>query len=156
MNSDSNLYAQIDAFDVQAQRMSDLVHKLAGAHRTAEADFLASANTSLANVRAILVASVVMLLALVAAIGWVIYRDTIAPLRTNLVRSQPCSKSRKNWPRSARWPLASPLRFATRSHHSKPAFTHWRNTCGPCPPRARTRTSSAPRFPASNESCRTC
>ena len=89
MNSDSNLYAQIDAFDVQAQRMSDLVHKLAGAHRTAEADFLASANTSLANVRAILVASVVMLLALVAAIGWVIYRDTIAPLRTNLVRSQP-------------------------------------------------------------------
>src|SRR5437762_1125179 len=88
MNSDSNLYAQIDAFDVQAQRMSDLVHKLAGAHRTAEADFLAGANASLANVRAILVASVVMLLALVAAMGWVIYRDTVAPLRTKLVHSQ--------------------------------------------------------------------
>jgi signal transduction histidine kinase len=88
VNSDSNLYAQIDAFDVQAQRMSDLIHKLAGAHRTAEADFLASANASLANVRAILVASVVMLLALVAAMGWVIYRDTVAPLRTKLVHSQ--------------------------------------------------------------------
>ena len=68
--------------------MSDLVHKLAGAHSKAEADFLASANASLANVRAILAASVVMLLALVAAIGWVIYRDAIAPLRTKLVHSQ--------------------------------------------------------------------
>ena len=29
-----------------------------------------------------------MLLALVAAMGWVIYRDTIAPLRTKLVHSQ--------------------------------------------------------------------
>jgi len=84
----SGQYAQVDAFDGQAQRMSDLVHKLAGAHRAAEAGFLANANASLANVRGILIASVVMLLALVAAIGWVIYRDTIAPLRTKLVQSQ--------------------------------------------------------------------
>jgi signal transduction histidine kinase len=88
LNSNSKLYAQVDAFDVQAQRMSDLVHQLADAHRTAEAGFLASANASLANVRGILVASVVMLLALVAAMGWVIYRDLIAPLRTKLVHSQ--------------------------------------------------------------------
>jgi signal transduction histidine kinase len=88
VNSDSNLYAQIDAFDVQAQRMGDLVHQLAGAHRTAESGFLASANASLANVSAILVASVGMLLALVAAMGWVIYRDTVAPLRIKLVHSQ--------------------------------------------------------------------
>jgi signal transduction histidine kinase len=88
VNSDSKLYAQVDLFDVQAQRMSDLVHQLAGAHRTAEAGFLASANTSLVNVRGILVASVAMLLALVAAMGWVIYRDMVAPLRTKLVHSQ--------------------------------------------------------------------
>src|SRR6266850_8197859 len=67
VNSTSKLSSQIDAFDVQAQRMSDLVHQLAGAHRAAEAGFLAGANASLVNVRAILVASVVMLLALVAA-----------------------------------------------------------------------------------------
>src|SRR5881394_867935 len=72
VNLHSKLYAQVDAFDVQAQRMSDLVHQLADAHRTAEAGFLASANASLANVRGILVSSVVMLLALVAAMGWII------------------------------------------------------------------------------------
>ena len=44
VNLHSKLYAQVDAFDVQAQRMSDLVHQLADAHRTAEAGFLASAN----------------------------------------------------------------------------------------------------------------
>src|SRR5882762_10350012 len=88
VNSTSKLYSQIDAFDVQAQRMSELVHQLADAHRTAEAGFLASANASLANIRGILVVSVVMLLALVAAMGWVIYRDMIAPLRTKLVHSQ--------------------------------------------------------------------
>jgi signal transduction histidine kinase len=88
VNSDSKLYAQVNAFDVQSQRMSDLVHQLADAHRAAEAAFLANANTSLANVRKILVASVVMLLSLVAGMGWVIYRDMIAPLRTKLVHSQ--------------------------------------------------------------------
>ena len=88
VNLHSKLYAQVDAFDVQAQRMSDFVHQLADAHRIAEAGFLASANASLANVRGILVSSVVMLLALVAAMGWIIYRDMIAPLRTKLVRSQ--------------------------------------------------------------------
>jgi len=88
VNSDSKLYAQVDAVDVQAQRMSALVHQLARAHRTAEAGFLASANASLAHVQGVLVTSVVMLLALVAAMGWVIYRDTIAPLRTKLVHSQ--------------------------------------------------------------------
>src|SRR5258705_7682734 len=80
--------SQIDAFDIQAQRMSGLVHELADAHHKAEAGFLSSANASLANIEAILVVSVTMLLALVAAMGWVIYRDTIAPLRTRLVESQ--------------------------------------------------------------------
>jgi len=80
--------AQLDAFDVQAERMHELVRQLTDAHRTAEAAFLANASASLSSLRGILVAGVVMLLALVAAMGRVIYRDTIAPLRTKLVHSQ--------------------------------------------------------------------
>src|SRR6185369_13267265 len=37
----------------------------------------------------------VMLLVLVAAMGWVIYRDTIAPLRTRLVQSQTLLKQQE-------------------------------------------------------------
>jgi signal transduction histidine kinase len=84
----SGQFAQLDAFDAQAQRMRDIALRLADAHRTAEAAFLANANAFLANLRSILIASIVMLLALVAAMGWVTYRDTIAPLRTKLVHSQ--------------------------------------------------------------------
>jgi len=88
VNSTSKLDSQLDAFDVQVQRMSALVHQLADAHHQAEVGFLASANASLAKIKGILVVSVGMLLALVAAMGGVIYRDTIAPLRTKLVQSQ--------------------------------------------------------------------
>ena len=88
VNSTSKLDSQLDAFDVQVQRMSALVHQLAEAHRKAEVGFLAGANASLAHIKGILVVSVAMLLALVAAMGGVIYRDTIAPLRTKLVESQ--------------------------------------------------------------------
>ena len=84
----SGQLAQLDAFDVQAERMRDLVRQLTDAHRAAQAAFLASASSSLSSLRSILTASVLLLLALVGAIGWVIYRDTIAPLRTKLVQSQ--------------------------------------------------------------------
>ena len=84
----SRQLAQLDAFDAQADRMRDLVRQLTEAHRAAEAAFLANTTASLDSLRAVLIASVVLLLALVAAMGRVIYRDTIAPLRTKLVRSQ--------------------------------------------------------------------
>jgi signal transduction histidine kinase len=84
----SGQLAQLDAFNAQTERMRDLVRQLTDAHRTAEAAFLANASASLAHLRRVLIASIVMLLALVAAIGWVIYRDTIAPLRIKLVQSQ--------------------------------------------------------------------
>jgi signal transduction histidine kinase len=84
----SGQLAQLDAFNAQAERMRDLVRQLTDAHRAAEAAFLANASASLASLKGILTASVVMLLALVGAVGWVIYRDTIAPLRTKLVQSQ--------------------------------------------------------------------
>jgi signal transduction histidine kinase len=84
----SEQLAQLDAFNTQSERMRDLVRRLTDAHRTAEAAFLANASASLSSLRGILTASVVMLLALVATMGWVIYRDTIAPLRIKLVQSQ--------------------------------------------------------------------
>src|SRR5438876_6533707 len=84
----SGQLAQLDAFDAQANRMRDLVRQLTDAHRTAETEFLAEASASLASLRGILTAGIVVLLALVAAMGWVIYRDMIAPLQTKLVHSQ--------------------------------------------------------------------
>lgn len=81
-------FAQLDLFDAQAERMRDLALKLADAHHTAEAGFLASANAALANLRAFLIASVVLLLALVAAMGWVIYRDMLVCLQLPPLRER--------------------------------------------------------------------
>src|SRR5262245_50334955 len=61
---------QLDAFNSQAERMRDLIRDLSAAHRKAEATFVANANTSLESLRGILVTGVLLLLALVAAIGW--------------------------------------------------------------------------------------
>jgi signal transduction histidine kinase len=80
--------AQLDGFESQAERMRLLVRQLTEAHRTAQTAFLNNASASLASLRGVLTAGVVMLVALVAGMGWVIYRDTIAPLRTKLVLSQ--------------------------------------------------------------------
>jgi signal transduction histidine kinase len=84
----SGQLAQLDAFDAQADRMRELARRLAEAHRAAEARFLASAKADLSNLRTFLTGSFVLLLTLMAAMGWVIYRDLIAPLRTKLVQSQ--------------------------------------------------------------------
>ncbi len=84
----SGQLAQLDDFNVQAQRMRELVRGLSDAHRAAQSGFLADATASLDSLRKILMLSIVFLLALVAALGWVIYRDMIAPLRTKLVHSQ--------------------------------------------------------------------
>ena len=80
--------AQLDAFNNEAERMREVVRQLTEAHRAAETTFLNSASDSLVHLRGVLIVSIAMLLALVAAMGWVIYRDLIAPLRTKLVRSQ--------------------------------------------------------------------
>ncbi|MFO1513821.1 MAG: ATP-binding protein [Verrucomicrobiota bacterium] len=80
--------AQLDAFNAQATRMHELVRGLSDAHRAAQAGFLASATDSLNVLRKTLMAGVIFLLALVATMGWVIYRDMIAPLRIKLVHSQ--------------------------------------------------------------------
>jgi signal transduction histidine kinase len=79
---------QLNSFNAQADRMRDLIRELSDAHRTAETTFLASATASLASLQHILITSIVLLLALVTALVWVIYRDTIGPLRTQLAHSQ--------------------------------------------------------------------
>ncbi len=84
----SGQLAQLDAFNAQAERMRDLVRGLSDAHRAAQAGFIANATASLNSLRKTLMLSIVLLLALVAVLGWVIYRDMIAPLRTKLVHSQ--------------------------------------------------------------------
>jgi signal transduction histidine kinase len=84
----SGQFTQLNAFDAQAEHIRELARKLADAHRAAEAGFLADANEALLHLRVFLTSGVVLLLALIAALGWVIYRDAIAPLRTKLVQSQ--------------------------------------------------------------------
>ncbi len=84
----SGQLTQLDGFNAQALRMRELVRELADAHRAAESAFLASATSSLTTLRNGLIASIIVLLTLVAALGWVIYRDRIAPLRSSLVHSQ--------------------------------------------------------------------
>jgi signal transduction histidine kinase len=84
----SQQLAELNAFNAQADRMRGLVRQLSSAHRTAEEAFLTEATSSIAGLRNVLIVSVGLLLALVAALGWVIYRDMIAPLRTKLVQSQ--------------------------------------------------------------------
>ncbi len=81
-------FAKLNKFEDQAERLLQLGLRLADAHRAAEELFLGDANHSLANLRAIFFSGVAFLLVLVGALGVVIYRDQIAPLRTMLVRSQ--------------------------------------------------------------------
>ncbi len=80
--------AQLDAFNAQAQQMRDLVRELSSAHRAAEILFLSEATASLTSLRNVLIGSVILMMLLTAALGWVVYRDTVAPLRTKLVQSQ--------------------------------------------------------------------
>jgi signal transduction histidine kinase len=81
-------FEQLSDFEHQTEGLFQLGLQLAKAHRAAQGQFLDEANRSLANLRAIFFSGVAFLLVLVGALGVVIYRDQIAPLRTMLVRSQ--------------------------------------------------------------------
>ncbi len=80
--------ARFSEFDRQSQHLQQLGIQLAEAHRRAQTAFLGEVNESLAVLRTSLFGAVVFLLVLVAALGIVLYRDLIAPLRTKLVRSE--------------------------------------------------------------------
>jgi len=80
--------AQFNEFDRQSTNLLGLGIELADAHREAQEAFLDDVNRSLAILRSALFGGGVLLLLLVAALGVVLYRDLIAPLRTKLVRSE--------------------------------------------------------------------
>jgi signal transduction histidine kinase len=81
-------FTQLEHVESHGDQLHQLGIRLADAHREAESLFLADANRALANMRALLFIGVVLLLALVAVLGVVLYRDLIAPLRTRLVQSE--------------------------------------------------------------------
>jgi signal transduction histidine kinase len=87
MKSDED-FAQINNFEHQANSLLRLGIKLANAHGAAQKSILAEANRALDHLRAFLFGAVVLLLLLTGALGLLLYRDLIAPLRTHLVRSQ--------------------------------------------------------------------
>lgn len=81
-------FAQLDHFEQQSQRLLTLGSQLADAHRRAQASFLTDANRALGVLRILMIAAIIVMLALVGALGVVIYRDLIAPLRVRLVQSE--------------------------------------------------------------------
>lgn len=81
-------YGAVKEFQDQAKQLLDVNDELAKAHREAEQAFLGQVNDSLDNLRAFLLAAVVLTLGLVGLLGLMIYRDMIAPLRTKLVQSE--------------------------------------------------------------------
>ena len=84
----AEIFAQLDGFERQTQRLLQLGTQLADAHRVAKESFLDSANVALDRLRWFLFAGVALLLGLAAGLGWLLYRDLIAPLRTRLVQSE--------------------------------------------------------------------
>ena len=81
-------FAQLDHFEQQSQRLLTLGSQLADAHRHAQESFLGEANRALGVLRVLMIAAIVVMIALVGALGVVIYRDLIAPLRVRLVQSE--------------------------------------------------------------------
>jgi signal transduction histidine kinase len=84
----THAFAQLEQFDRQSQRLLKLGTQLADAHRRSQDSFLGEANRALANLRALLVTAIIVIIALVAGLGVVIYKDLVAPLRVRLVQSE--------------------------------------------------------------------
>lgn len=84
----ADAYAQLQHVESQGERLHQLGITLADAHGEAEQLFLSDTNRVLGRLRVFLFVGVVLLLAMVAALGIVLYRDLIAPLRTKLVHSE--------------------------------------------------------------------
>jgi signal transduction histidine kinase len=81
-------FTQLDELDAHASRLLQLGTQLGNAHRVAEESFLTGANQALGTLRVSFIASLMTMLALVIGLGWVLYRDQIAPLRTKLVQNE--------------------------------------------------------------------
>jgi signal transduction histidine kinase len=81
-------FAQLQQVETHAERLHQLGLDLVDAHRDAEQLFLGDSNRVLGHFRALLSVGVILLLALVAGLGVVLYRDLIAPLRTKVLQSE--------------------------------------------------------------------
>lgn len=79
---------QLKEFDEQAEGLLGLSSQLAEAHREKEQAFLREANRSLDLLRVFMSWGIVALLILTGGVGWILYRDMVAPLRTKLVESE--------------------------------------------------------------------
>jgi signal transduction histidine kinase len=87
--------SRLHQLEAAAQRMLALGARLADAHRRALGDFLGESQRSLQRLEAILAAGC---LAVLAAVAWgtrVLFRDTIAPLRTQLVETHALAERRE-------------------------------------------------------------
>jgi signal transduction histidine kinase len=84
----TDVLTELAGFEQQAQRLLHLDAQLADAHHDAEAAFLSEANHSLDELRWLLFTGVAILLGMMGALGWLLYRDLVAPLRTRLVERE--------------------------------------------------------------------
>jgi signal transduction histidine kinase len=87
--------SRLQQIEAAAQRMLALGARLADAHRSALGDFLGESQRSLQRLEAILAAGC---LAMLAAVTWgmrVLFRDTIAPLRTQLIETHALAERRE-------------------------------------------------------------
>ncbi|MCS6910183.1 MAG: ATP-binding protein [Anaerolineales bacterium] len=82
------VFPDITEFESKADRLLALGQQLAEAHGEAREGFLSQANAQLGHLRFLLFGSAGMSLALMGGLGWFVYRDLIAPLRTRLVQSE--------------------------------------------------------------------
>ncbi|MCL4788294.1 MAG: hypothetical protein KJ070_16120 [Verrucomicrobia bacterium] len=82
------VFPEITEFEGKADRLLALGQQLAEAHGEAREGFLSQANAQLRHLRLLLFSGAAMSLALIAGLGWFVYRDLIAPLRTRLVQSE--------------------------------------------------------------------
>lgn len=82
------VYPEITEFEGKADRLLALGQQLAEAHGEAREGFLSQANAQLRHLRLLLFSGAAVSLALIAGLGWFVYRDLIAPLRTRLVQSE--------------------------------------------------------------------
>ena len=87
--------SRLRQLEAAAQRMLALGARLADAHRRALGDFLGESQRSLQRLEAILAAGC---LAMLAAVAWgtrVLFRDAIAPLRTQLIETHALAERRE-------------------------------------------------------------
>ena len=80
--------AEFTDFENESQAILKLGFRLAGAHRESMNSFLAESKRSLAYLRFLLGASLLLLLAAGSGLAVVIYRGLLAPLKVKLVQSQ--------------------------------------------------------------------